>query len=174
MLTVDEIRARLEEAMRSGPLPDWLDEACARLAAEERRKERQRVYDVSTVGARIRTAREVRGYTQKQLAARIKMFPLELAGAERGTKDLRAKFVPRLCTALGVAAAWLLMESDEGGPPVPSHLQVKLKRIGWAEASAKAKHKQIARAELERCRGLRPPKPKPVIDDDGALREPAP
>ena len=167
-LTIEEIRRRLEEAMETGPLPDWLDEACARLVAHRRMRTKERIYDVSTVGARIRTARESVGYTQKQLANRCGIWPPEMSAIENGKRDLEARFIRRLANALRITEAWMLMESDEGGPPIPERLLVKVKRVGWNQMSAKAKHKQIARAELERCKGLRPPR---VIDDGGEPRD---
>lgn len=139
--------------------PHWLDEAVRQLEGLKHQRMGRRLYDVSTVGARVRTAREIVGMTQPQLAKRIGVSPWLISNIERGQRDLPMARVPGLCRSLGVSQAWLLMQSDDGGPPVPSGILRKQIRVNWRRADQYQKARAKARAELERMRGLRPPLP---------------
>lgn len=130
------------------------------------REEGKTLYDVSTVGMRILTAREIRGLTQVQLAARLlprrkkdgklrKMVGWDVRQWELGERDLPYELLPALCRALGVSEAWLLGDTDEGGPPMPKGLRVRQRLINWSFESRKATDRAIAKAQLERLRGLR-------------------
>lgn len=156
-MTLEEIRALLEEAMGYRG-EHWLEEAVRRLEAHRRAGSFRRLYDVSTVGMRIRTARECVGLTQAQLARRMGWHPWAVSNLETGRVMLDAKKVPGLAVCLMVTPKWLLMESDEGGPPLPSAVLRKQHRVNWARASGKEKLRARAKAELERLRGLRPPR----------------
>jgi len=157
-LTAEEVRARLEDAMGTGPLPDWLDEACARLTNFRAMLERRRLFDVSTVGARIRTAREVKGYTQRQLGARLGLKHAAVIQAwEKGERDMPALLFRKLATACGVSTLWLLEGGDVPGGPAYGNRQAprKLVRVGWCHKTRLERRKRIAELELERVRALR-------------------
>lgn len=156
-MTLEEVRKLLEEAMDFHS-EHWLEEAVRRLESQRHSQQFRRIYDITTVGARIRTARETVGLTQHQLARRMGWHPWAVSNLETGRRNLDAQKLPGLATCLMVSRAWLLMESDEGGPPLPTKVLRKQKRVNWQQATAKQKKKARAKAELERLRGLRPPK----------------
>lgn len=163
--TLEEARSRLEEALGVSGVDWWLDEAVRVVMAYRALCERRRVYDVSTVGMRIRTAREIVGLTQHALAARLgknkrgkTSIGWNVSNWERGVQDLPAEFLRPLCTILGVTHAWLLGDSDEGGPPMPGGILRKQKLVNWSAKTIREKKRVWAKAELERLRGLRPPK----------------
>ncbi len=164
-MTIDEIKRRLVFAMDlAEPTDDWLEQAEKRLYAYANARMQRRIYDVSTVGARVRTAREVIGLTQPQLAARLGVHPLEISKWERGKGALPAKRLPGLCACVGVSKAWMLGESTEGGPRVPERVMRRQFIPGWREKSANEKLKFQRKAELQRLRGLRPQKPTSYED----------
>ncbi len=157
---IAEIKRRLVWAMNlSEPTDDWVEEAERRLYAHENMRSKRKIYDVDTLGARIRTAREVLGITQHQLAARLRLRPFTISAGERGARDLPAEKLLALCASLAVKKAWLLGESTEGGPAIPERVMRKQFIPGWREQNATKKRKHWYRCELERLRGLRPPKP---------------
>ncbi len=162
--SIEEIRRVLCDAMGiDAHEPWWWEEAARRMWAYRISRESLRVYDVSTVGARIRTAREIAGWSQKQLAARAKVHPLDIVGVEAGN-DMRADKFGRVCLALRLSPRWALGDTDEGGPPCPKRGVMRRQFYpNWAYWSRKEKNKVMAKAELERLRGLRPPKPKPPV-----------
>ncbi len=167
-LTVEAVRARLEAAMGLGQLPDWLDEAERQILAHQAMKRRRRLFDVSSVAARLRTAREVRGYTQRQLAARLGMkHHWSIQGFETGVRDVPARLFPKLCVALGVTPAWVLAGGDAGGPAYDRReAPRKLVRVGWAHQTRLEKARRRAALELERVRALKmsagPASPSPA------------
>jgi transcriptional regulator with XRE-family HTH domain len=157
-LPLEQIRARLEDAMGTdGPIPDWLEEACARLTRFRNLLDRRRLFDVSTVGARIRTAREVKGYTQRQLAARLGLkHPAHIQEWERENRDVPARWFLRLAIAVGVKPEWLLHGGDVGGPRYGAReAPKKLTRVGWCHTTRLERRKRLAQLELERVRALR-------------------
>jgi transcriptional regulator with XRE-family HTH domain len=153
----DDIRQRLCAAMGGYEGDDWLERASAILEAEWRRKMQRRVYDISTVGARIRAARESLGMSQPQLAMRVSVHPMRVSGWERGTENVPAQKFAGLVTALRPACtrAWLLMDTDEGGPDVPVEVVAKQhsaaqyrwlkKQQQWLKANAEARARNEAR-----------------------------
>ena len=170
MPTVEEVRARIIDAL--GFVPEiaadedwWLTEGVRVILAYRAWQGGRRIYDVSTVGMRIRTAREVVGLTQRQLAARLDVRQESLSSWERGERDIPAAVFARLCLSLGVHEAWVLGDSDEGGPPVPKGVLRKQTLVNWRQADEKAKRKAVARAERERLQGIRPPRPKRVAPE---------
>lgn len=158
-LTVEEVRRQLLEAMDLPGDIDWLSEACRQIEAYRALLDRRKRYDVSTVAMRIRTAREIVGLTRCQLAHRIGYHHWSYVHVEEGRQNLPLVMVPRLARILAVSEAWLMMESDEGGPPTPGGILRKQVRVNWRKAKHHARKKAEAKAELERVRGLRPPKP---------------
>ena len=57
---------------------------------------------------RLRRAREVRGLTQAQLAAKIQRTYSVISSLERGVQVPSADQIVKLCDALDVSAGWLL------------------------------------------------------------------
>lgn len=184
-LSLEEARRRIVEALgvsapEHAPAAWWLDEATRIIHRYRQRLEQRRIYDVSTVGARIRTAREIRGLTQHQLAARLtkpsrgrKAVGWDVSNWEQERRDLPYELLQPLCIALAVSEAWLLGDSDAGGPPAPRGLLVKQRLVDWSHASLETKKKAWARAELERLRGLRgPKKQRPRAPLPEATRDP--
>ncbi len=69
----DEVRQRLCRAMRYDG-DDWLDRAEWLLDGEWRNRQKKTIYDVTTVGGRIRAARAAMGLSQEQLGIRLGGF----------------------------------------------------------------------------------------------------
>lgn len=166
-MTADEVRARIEAALHlDEPAGDWwLDEAVRRLEAYVGLQRKKRVYDVSSFGARLRTAREIHGLTQPRLGKLIDAHGFWISDWERGRHDMPIKYLRPISTALRVSEAWLLGDSTEGGPPMPGGIQRRQVIPNYVTLSRRRKRKDRARAELQRLRGLRPPKPTPAPPD---------
>lgn len=60
------------------------------------------------VGRNIRAQRELRDWTQEELAHRAGMHPVEVGRAERGARDLRVSTVAKIARGLEVPAAELM------------------------------------------------------------------
>lgn len=159
-MELDDVKKRLIAAMDlPAELEDkWLDEAERRLEAHRFHQQRRRVYDVSTVGARIRTAREVVGLTQKMLGRVVGVCGGHISHFETGTVPMKPEHLERIARSLKVSAKWLLMETDEGGPPIPDKVKRKQTRVNWHKMHLHEKKKVFAQAELNRMRGLTRPK----------------
>ncbi len=169
-LTLEDVRARIIDALAFEPqiAADedwWVSEAARVILAYRAWQGGRRVYDVSTVGKRIRTAREVVGLSQAQFAQRLGVRQEQLSRWERGARDIPADVFSRVCLSLGVQEAWALGDSEEGGPPVPKGVLRKQRLPNWRKADQTARLKATARAERERLQGLRPPKPpRPKVE----------
>lgn len=159
---LDEVRRRLIRAMdlNEDVHEHWLETAECQLEAYRHFCQKKRVYDISTTGARIRTAREVLGLTQEQVAQTLGISTGEVTRFENGKKPIRAERLMRLSRSLGVKDAWLLMESDEGGPALPTKVLRRQHLRNWQALSNKEKKKHKAKVELDRLRGLRTPDQK--------------
>lgn len=148
--TLDDVRRRLIDAMA---LPDaehahWLEIAEQKLYAERARLNPfKRMYDVSTVGARMRTARQVCGMGLAQAAIRMGVNPSHLSLWERGKRNLPANKLHVIALVLGVKLKWLLMETDEGGPPVPREQLRKRITQHWKDRQTALTNRAKARAE---------------------------
>ncbi len=148
---LEEVRARLCRAMRHHG-DDWLDRAEHLLDGEWRQRQRRTVYDVTSVGGRIRAAREALGLSQEQLAIRLGIKQVRVSEWERGKANLDATMFVRLAGALSrvTTRAWLLMETDEGAPNVPLDVLGKRhSREGYAWIQQKRAWKK-AKDEAER------------------------
>lgn len=166
-MELEAVRARILAALKVVPFEDWpedwwVEEAVRVIEAHRALAAYQRVYDVSTVGARVRTAREIVGLTQRMLGDRLDVKQRDISDWERGRRDMPAEVLPRLALCLGVAVRWLLDGGDEGGPPAPTGILRKQKLVNWAKRSWDTLRRHRARAELERLRGLRPPIRRPT------------
>jgi DNA-binding XRE family transcriptional regulator len=165
--SIEQIRARLCEAMGIAVEEIyWFEEATRRLEAHRGLEEKLKVYDISTPGKRLRTAREIAGWTQHQLAARTHLKGIQVSNYETGNTHCPAETFSRLCRTLRVSEAWVLGDSEEGGPPCPKSGVMRRQFIpNWTRWSHMEKAKVMAKAELDRLRGLRPQKcPKPAPD----------
>lgn len=151
--TLDEMREALQEALGSRD-EDWWERVLMDVLRARYRRLRGKVFDVSTVGARLRTARTWVGLSLPSLAARVLMNPGRLAAYEAGKWDIAGDHFVAICRALRIAPAWALGESEEGGPPIPAEQQRKHfaydpKRI--ADKRERRRQRE-AEAEAERLR----------------------
>jgi transcriptional regulator with XRE-family HTH domain len=156
--TLEEARARIEQALGFEQVEWWLDETIRIIQAYQAMLSRRRVYDISTVGARLRTAREVTGLSLAQYARRLNCSHRLLSTIELGKRDAPLELFARYCLSLGISQAWALGDSDKGGPPLPGGILRRQKSLNHTQRSNMLKKKAVARAELERLRGLRAPK----------------
>lgn len=152
-MTLEEVMQRLIDAMALEPEERhrWLEHAEHRLySARAKAQPWVRMYDVSTVGMRLRTAREVCGMSIRQCAIRARIHEVTLGNVERGRQNLSVERLPTLCRVLGVSPKWVLEGGDEGGPPVP-HAQLR-KRVTqrWRERQDLLRAREKARKEAER------------------------
>jgi transcriptional regulator with XRE-family HTH domain len=131
----DDVRERICIALRlPDDAPDWLEQAEHRLHAWWAVSERHSPtpIDLSTLGGRLKAAREITGLSQDRLAARMNIpCGAKIAMLEKGRADLPAEKLPGLCMCLGVSQAWLLGESEEGGPPVPREVLRAMHSPSW-------------------------------------------
>lgn len=95
---------------------DWVEKACEAIEKYRRFSSRAVVYDISTVGNRIRTAREAAGMSIVQLARRMGISATMVSLCEHGKRPIAMRRVPGLAICLHVSRDWLLMLSDDGGP----------------------------------------------------------
>ena len=64
------------------------------------------------VGARIRSLRKGKGWTQEELGARARLDFTTICGAERGEKSLSLKSLARVAEALEVDLGWLVRQDE--------------------------------------------------------------
>jgi transcriptional regulator with XRE-family HTH domain len=150
-----EVEARLRAAMDGYEGPDWLERACELIQTHIAMIQRRKEWDCSTIGKRIRTAREIAGMSQEQLALRLDVTQLELSGWERGKRDLPVRKLRGLAVSMGVSVEWLLMESDEGGPKVKNGLLRRNLPLKLVRYMRKKGQINAARAEAARINALR-------------------
>lgn len=67
------------------------------------------------VGARLKAAREARGWNQVQLCAAVGMHPGEISLYEHGTRDMRLSRFRAICRELGVEPAHILRPVGKDG-----------------------------------------------------------
>jgi transcriptional regulator with XRE-family HTH domain len=141
--------------------PDWLERTEQALFGWWNWKEKKRLptADLSTVGGRIRIAREVVGLSQESLAARIGMTGLQLSAVERGKANLRSEKIPGLCLSLRISQDWLITGEGPGGPGVPGERMRSMaspEYIAWVrEREQHAAVKEKAARAAEQLRKLR-------------------
>lgn len=100
----------------------WLELACDTIECYRRLIEREPIYDVSTVGKRIRVAREAAGMSMRQLAARLSVGHMAIYDWEHEREPIPYRKLKGLAMSLKVSAAWITMDSDDGGPMVRGRL----------------------------------------------------
>ncbi len=64
------------------------------------------------IGARIRTLRQQKGWTQEELGGRSELDFTTIGGAERGEKSVSLNSLQRVAGALEVSIAWLVREEQ--------------------------------------------------------------
>lgn len=151
---LDEVKRRLFEAM-GGERPDWLDFACRVLYADHKQRVGRRIYDISTVGLRIKCAREVLGMSQDQLGLRLRVPGVRVSDWERGRADLPVTKLRPLSIILRVSAEWIAMDSEEGGPDVPTEVRVREHSPRWLEWRERRRAYRKACEEAERRNAAR-------------------
>lgn len=67
--------------------------------------------DLKSMGRRIKTARENKGYTQEQLAERLNLSVQHVSVIERGVKSPKMETFVKLANELEINADYLLEES---------------------------------------------------------------
>jgi transcriptional regulator with XRE-family HTH domain len=153
----EAIKARIQGASGAAG-EDWLDEACRMLVAHRNIRNRTRTYDATTIGNRIRIAREAAGLTQRELAFRLGVSHFWVAGWERGLRPLPARKIPGLCMSLGVKRGWLLFFEEGGGPRLRNvtlrkQITPKQERLVRSWKSWKLEAAKIKARELNAARG---------------------
>jgi transcriptional regulator with XRE-family HTH domain len=145
----------------SSDTPDWLEKTEEALFGYLNWKEKRRLYpaDLSTVGGRIRCAREVVGISQESLAARIGLTGLQMSAIERGKANLRAEKIPGLCMALKISQGWLITGEGPGAPGVPGEVLRSMaspEYIRWVRRKKEnAERKEKNARAAERLRQVR-------------------
>lgn len=92
---------------------------------------------MSSLGERIRQAREAKGMSKADLAHRVKMSNAAIGFLENGgSKDLAGANVFPMADALGVSARWLMTgrETDSDDPPIASPMDEAATRLARALA----------------------------------------
>lgn len=161
-LTPEEIRDRICTAMRL-PLdaPDWLERTEEALFGWLNWCEKKRMppADLSTVGGRIRIAREVVGISQESLGARIGLLGVRVSNIERGKAALPAEKIPGLCLSLRISQQWLITGEGDGGPGVPGErlrAMASPQYLAWRRRKAQhAQQKEKQAQAREKLRQIR-------------------
>ena len=135
--------------------PDWLATAVRFLETQVKVRAGRKEWDISTVGKRIRTARELAGMTQHQLAFRLGLKKLNVSLWEREKRDLPAQKIPGLALSLGVTREWLLGETEEGGPEVRRGILRRNQPERLIKWKRKKAAMEAAKAEAARLNALR-------------------
>lgn len=139
---IAEIKRRLFDALDEPErAEDWLPYLEHKLRMHANRTRCLKLYDISTVGQRIQTAREVLGMSRRQLGLRLDVSPLVIMRWEKGVTPLPARKLPGLCACLGVHPRWLLMEQEDGGPPLPREVIRRPLDESWAKRTNRWKRK---------------------------------
>lgn len=161
-LTLDQVRDRICTAMRiPSDAPDWLERTEQALFGWWNWKEKTRMpaADISTVGGRIRIAREIVGISQESLAARTGHTGLQISAIERGKANLRSEKIPGLCLSLRISQDWLITGEGPGGPGVPGERMRAMaspEYIAWVRRKAhREREKQKQAAVDEKLRQIR-------------------
>ena len=136
---------------------DWKQKALAALRAAAHRRFKRYV-SIATVGDRIRWAREAGGIRQKDLAVRIEVPVTTLAQYERGEASMPIHLVRPIAIAARVTPEWLVMASDEGGPPPVPNVVLRKEWSKKRQAQEKAARKW--RKKRKRLAPLTPLPPK--------------
>ena len=91
---------------------------------------------LSTMGGRIKAGRLERGYSVRQLAARLGVKPATVGNWESGRSEPRANKLPVICGLLGVSLMWMLQGADEPGEA----------DLSGARSETAAVHRKLERA----------------------------
>ena len=70
-------------------------------------------YDLAKIGNRIKRARNIKGYTQEDLAEIIDINTKNISRLENGNMGLSVPTLIALCSALEVSADYLLFDNTE-------------------------------------------------------------
>lgn len=83
---------------------------------------------------RIRAVREIRGWSQGDLARKLDVAPTTIAGWETGRRQVKLGEVPRICESLGIKPEYLFIESLWTELQMRLEEAEQLKRDALAEA----------------------------------------
>lgn len=99
------------------------------------------------LGARVRSAREAIGLTQRQLADQIQYDPVHLSRTERGLVLPRGRYLSALARALGCSEQWILHGKSEallpGADQYPNRAELRKLRA-FQEAPAPVREYLLA------------------------------
>ncbi len=155
-LTIEEVRRRLS-AVLVEPEDDWLAHAERMIENYQSFLRKRTVYDITTLGGRLRAARQLAGMNQPTLARRVGMDQYDISGIERGTRKLPIHKIRPLCMSLGITQDWLLGKSEEGGPKVEAGiLRHRLTPSQQHKLSQERKRREAAE-EAKRLNAIRRP-----------------
>lgn len=142
--------AEIEERIRVAlvePDDDWLAHAERAIGRGIKLDSWKKQYDITTLGGRIRAARELKGMSQADLAKRTGMSQHMVSRAENGVAHLSITKIPGLAISLGVKMPWLLGSSDEGGPN-EARAELRKQRTGRQDRILK-KRAKVAELRIE-------------------------
>lgn len=110
-----------------------------------------KLYDVATIGGRLRCARECAGMRQSELGKRVGVKAKLVSQMELGRAPMPGVKVAGICMSLKVTAGWLLAGDMAGGPPSSAYGVLRSGQTPrQARATSRAKLQQQARAEVHR------------------------
>ena len=118
---------------------------CARTSSKDR--------EDPEVGKRLRSKRESKGLSQKEVAQRIGVTPGAYQNYEYGREISSGRLV-QICAVLECSPNWLLGYHDEGMHLAPDSLLLKQLKDAFDELNAEGQQEAVKRvqelAELER------------------------
>ena len=94
----------------------------------------------AAVGARLKAARDARGWTLSRLAAECGKGENELSMYERGARAMTVTSLWQVARGLGRPVGWFFKDIEAPGwaPPRPPRPALKAKRLALGMASAQA------------------------------------
>jgi len=82
------------------------------------------------IGARLRTAREMAGLSQGQVARMMDLHRPSVSETEAGRRGVSAEELARYCEIYGVTSAWLIGEVPDALPLEDPRVQLAARELG--------------------------------------------
>ena len=114
-MDLEDVRARICAALET-PEDDWLAHAVRVIEAHQNMRRRAKIFDISTIGKRVRTGRSLAGMGQRDLARRVSLPQQTISDIERDRRAIPLPKIAGIAMSLGVKVAWLLTGEGPGGP----------------------------------------------------------
>lgn len=105
-----------------------------------------KLYDLTTIGGRLRCARECAGMRQSELGRRIGMPARSISAMELGRMYMPAVKVAGICMSLSIKRTWLL-DGKGPGPAAPYGILRSEQSPRQARATSRAKLRAAALVE---------------------------